>query len=205
MLNRVMIIGRLGQDPQLKYSQTGSPICTFSVATDETFTDRDGIRQQRTEWFRVVVFQKAAENCSRYLHKGSLVYVEGSLQTRKWQDQQGTERSLVEIRAQRVDFLEKRSINDEYGRRSYGAGSQEYSQGESGDAYRARPVQPNRYNQGYPPSYEEGSHVFPQDAMGEALAQENPPAPSQGEGAPAHDSQTPTEGSEQSAMDSVPF
>ena len=85
MLNKVMIIGRLGRDPELRYSQSGSPVCTFSVATDESYTDRDGNRVDRAEWHRVVVFQKAAENCSQYLTKGSLVFVEGSLQTRKWQ------------------------------------------------------------------------------------------------------------------------
>ena len=89
MLNKVMIIGRLGRDPELRYSQSGSPVCTLNIATDESYTDRDGNRVDRAEWHRVVVFQKAAENCSQYLTKGSLVFVEGSLQTRKWQDQQG--------------------------------------------------------------------------------------------------------------------
>ena len=217
MLNRVMIIGRLGQDPQLKYSQTGSPIATFSVATDETFTDRDGIRQQRTEWFRVVVFQKTAENCSRYLHKGSLVYVEGSLQTRKWQDQQGFERSLVEIRAQRVDFLEKKSTNEEYGRRSYQGAQQEgyLNEGE----YRNHPQAP-RYaqgpeRQGYQPRpYDDGSAVFPKDAMNESY--QRGPEPNYGETKgredlsafppKGDDKEAPSEGSEQSSsLDTVPF
>ncbi len=84
MLNKVMIIGRLGADPELRYSQNGMPMTTLNVATDESYTGKDGTRQERTEWHRVVVFQRQAENCSNYLHKGSLVYVEGSLQTRKW-------------------------------------------------------------------------------------------------------------------------
>ena len=71
MLNKVMIIGRLGRDPELRYSQSGSPVCTLNIATDESYTDRDGNRVDRAEWHRVVVFQKAAENCSQYLTKGN--------------------------------------------------------------------------------------------------------------------------------------
>ncbi|MBO4313179.1 MAG: single-stranded DNA-binding protein [Desulfovibrio sp.] len=108
MLNKVMIIGRLGADPELKYTQSGSPATSLSIATDETYTDRDGNRVERTEWHRVRVFQRQAENCANYLKKGSLVYVEGSLQTRKWQDQQGQDRYTTEIRAQRVQFLDRR-------------------------------------------------------------------------------------------------
>ncbi len=112
MLNKVMIIGRLGRDPELRYSQSGSPVCTLNIATDESYTDRDGNRVDRAEWHRVVVFQKAAENCSQYLTKGSLVYVEGSLQTRKWQDQQGQDRYTTEIKSQRVQFLDKRGNSE---------------------------------------------------------------------------------------------
>ena len=108
MLNKVMIIGRLGQDPELRYATTGMAICRFSVATDESYQDRDGQRQEKTEWHRVVTFQKQAENCSNYLHKGSLVFVEGSLSTNKWTDQQGQTRYTTEIKAQRVQFLDRK-------------------------------------------------------------------------------------------------
>lgn len=108
MLNKVQIIGRLGRDPELRYSQSGSPVCTLSVATDEGYTDRDGKKVDRTEWHRVVLYSKAAENCNQFLKKGSLVYVEGSLQTRKWQDQQGQDRFSTKIKAQRVQFLDKK-------------------------------------------------------------------------------------------------
>ena len=84
-LNKVMIIGRLGREPELKYTQSGSPVCTFSVATDESYTDNSGQKVEKAEWHRIVVFQKAAENCSQYLAKGSLVFIEGRLETRKWQ------------------------------------------------------------------------------------------------------------------------
>lgn len=108
MLNKVMLIGRLGRDPELRYAQNGSPICNLRIATDESYTDRDGNKVERTEWHSVAVFQRQAENCSTYLSKGSLVYVEGSLQTRKWQDQQGQDRYTTEIKAQRVQFLDRK-------------------------------------------------------------------------------------------------
>ena len=111
MLNKVMIIGRLGRDPELRYTQSGSPVATLNVATDESYMDRDGNKVERTEWHRVSVFQRQAENCANFLTKGSLVYVEGSLQTRKWQDQNGQDRYTTEIKAQRVQFLDKRGGN----------------------------------------------------------------------------------------------
>ena len=126
MLNKVMIIGRLGRDPELRYTQSGSPVATLNVATDESYTDRDGNKVDRTEWHRVSVFQRQAENCANFLAKGSLIYVEGSLQTRKWQDQQGQDRYTTEIKAQRVQFLDRkgdaprdagggRGFEDDYG------------------------------------------------------------------------------------------
>ena len=120
MLNKVQIIGRLGRDPELRYSQSGSPVCTLSVATDEGYTDRDGKKVDRTEWHRVVLYSKAAENCNQFLKKGSLVYVEGSLQTRKWQDQQGQDRFSTEIKAQRVQFLDKKDGGKPSSSETYG-------------------------------------------------------------------------------------
>lgn len=107
-LNRVMLIGRLGRDPELRYTQSGTPVCTLQAATDESYTDRDGNKVERTEWHRITCFQKQAENCANYLAKGSLVYVEGSLTTRKWQDQQGQDRYTTEIKAERVQFLDRK-------------------------------------------------------------------------------------------------
>lgn len=103
MLNKVMLIGRLGRDPEMRQA-----VCSLKVATDESYTDRDGHKQERTEWHYVIVFGKIAEFCGRYLSKGSLVFVEGSLQTRKWQDQQGCNRFTTEIRAQRVQALDRK-------------------------------------------------------------------------------------------------
>lgn len=108
MLNKVMIIGRLGDDPELRYTQAGQPVCSLRIATDESYTDKNGNRVEATEWHRVVVFGKTADHCNQFLRKGSLVYVEGKLTTRKWQDQNGQDRYTTEIRADRVQFLEKR-------------------------------------------------------------------------------------------------
>ena len=108
MLNKVQIIGHLGRDVELRYSQNGSAVASLNIATDESYTDRDGNKVERVEWHRVAVYGKAAENCANYLRKGSLVYVEGSLQTRKWQDQNGQDRYTTEIKAQRVQFLDRR-------------------------------------------------------------------------------------------------
>lgn len=107
MLNKVMLIGRLGRDPELRYAQ-GVPVTTLNIATDESYTDKSGNKVDKTEWHRVNVWGRQAENCSNYLAKGSLVYVEGSLQTRKYQDQQGQDRYATDIRAQRVQFLDRK-------------------------------------------------------------------------------------------------
>ncbi len=110
--NKVILIGRLGRDPELRYTQTGMPVVNFPLATDESFVDRDGNRQERTEWHRIVVWDKQAETVANYLSKGRLVLVEGSIYTRKWQDSQGQDRYTTEIRAQRVIFLDSQKVVD---------------------------------------------------------------------------------------------
>ena len=105
-LNKVMLIGHLGQDPELRQLPTsGQPVSGFSVATDETFTGKDGNRQQRTDWQQIVVYGKLAETCAKYLGKGRQVYVEGRLRTREFEDRSGGKRQRTEIIAQRVQFL----------------------------------------------------------------------------------------------------
>ena len=135
-LNRVMLIGRLGRDPELRYTQSGTPVCTLQAATDESYTDRDGNKVERTEWHRITCFQKQAENCANYLAKGSLVYVEGSLTTRKWQDQQGQDRYTTEIKAERVQFLDRKGDN-QGADQPYGAPRQQGAQ--RGNSQQARP------------------------------------------------------------------
>lgn len=117
MLNKVMLIGRLGKSPELHHAQNGSAIANLRIATDESYVDREGNKVDRIEWHTVVVFQRAAENCASYLGKGSLVFVEGSLQTRKWQDQQGQDRYSTEIKASRVTFLDRRPHDAEPGQK----------------------------------------------------------------------------------------
>ena len=110
-LNRVTIIGHLGQDPELRYLPTsGQPVTGFSVATDESFTGKDGSRQERVQWHNVVVFGRLAETCTKYLGKGRAVYVEGHFQTREFDDKNGGgKRQRAEIVAQRVQFLGPRA------------------------------------------------------------------------------------------------
>ncbi len=104
-INKVLIIGRLGADPELKTVGSGQQVARLSVATSENWTDREGQKQERTEWHRVVVWGKLAELCGKYLSKGRQVYVEGRLQTRSWEDQQGQKKYSTEIVATTVQFL----------------------------------------------------------------------------------------------------
>ena len=105
-MNKVILIGRLGSEPETHWTTNGTQVVTMRIATTESYTDRTGNKVEQTEWHRVVTFQKTAEQCARYLTKGRLVYVEGKVQTRKWQDQQGQERTITEIRAEVVRFLD---------------------------------------------------------------------------------------------------
>lgn len=107
-LNKVLLIGRLGRDPEMRYTASGQPVANFSIATDETYTSKDGQKVEKTEWHRIVVWGKQAEFCGNYLAKGRLVYIEGKLETRKWQDKEGMERTTTEIRADRVVGLDSR-------------------------------------------------------------------------------------------------
>jgi single-strand DNA-binding protein len=105
-LNKAMIIGRLGQDPELRYTQGGMAMANLNVATNEVWNDKSGQRQERTEWHRVVVFNKQAETAAKYLKKGRQVFVEGRIQTRDWEDKDGNKRYMTEIVATTVTFLD---------------------------------------------------------------------------------------------------
>lgn len=107
-LNKVMLIGNLGKDPEMKYTPSGQPVTTFSLAVSRSWRTPEGENRDETEWFRVVAWQKLAEVCNEYLRKGSKVYLEGRLQTRKWQDQQGQERTMVEVVASEMMMLDSR-------------------------------------------------------------------------------------------------
>ena len=115
MLNKMQIIGNLGRDPEVKYTQSGKAICSLSVGASESYTDRDGNRQTKTEWFRVSVFDKQAENCGKFLKKGSLVYVEGKLTTREYTDKDGVKKYSTEVRADTVRFLDRKEKGQQEG------------------------------------------------------------------------------------------
>ena len=104
-VNIAIVVGNLGRDPEVRFTQNGRAVANFSVATSESWTGQDGNPQERTEWHNIVVWGKQAEACGQYLAKGRQVFVQGRIQTRKWTDQNGQERYTTEIVAQRVDFL----------------------------------------------------------------------------------------------------
>jgi len=104
-LNKVMIIGHLGRDPEMRYTPSGRPVTTFSVATSRSWNTSDGERRSDTEWFNVVSWGSLAEICKQYLSKGQQVYIEGRLQTRRWEDDDGNKRTTVEIVAKEMIML----------------------------------------------------------------------------------------------------
>ncbi|OGH00182.1 MAG: hypothetical protein A2600_06815 [Candidatus Lambdaproteobacteria bacterium RIFOXYD1_FULL_56_27] len=105
-LNKVLLIGRLGQDPEKRVTPTGHSVVTLNIATSERFNDKGGNKQERTEWHRVVFWDKSADLIEQYLKKGSQLYVEGALQTREWQDKDGNKRYSTEIVARNFQFLD---------------------------------------------------------------------------------------------------
>ena len=118
-VNKVILVGNLGADPEKRYTGSGAAVCNLRVATTDVWKDKSGAKQEKTEWHRIVIFGVQAENCAKYLSKGRPVYIEGSIQTRKWEDQQGQTRYTTEVIAQRVQFL--------------GSGSGRGSEAQSGD------------------------------------------------------------------------
>lgn len=107
-VNKVILIGNLGGDPELRFTQGGTPVANFSIATNEAWTSREGNREERTEWHHIVVWGKTAELCNQFLSKGRSVYIEGRLQTREWTDKDGHNRRSTEVVAQQVIFLGSR-------------------------------------------------------------------------------------------------
>jgi len=104
-VNKVILIGNLGRDPEVRYTQNGTAVANFTLATNDVWTDKAGGRQERTEWHRIVVWGKQAEIVREHLTKGKQVFVEGSLQTRQWDDREGNKRTTTEIKAARVVML----------------------------------------------------------------------------------------------------
>ncbi len=109
-LNKVMLIGNLGSDPEMRFTPNGNPVTSFRMATSRSFLDSDSERRQETEWFTVVVWGKQAESCNQFISKGKQVYVEGRLRTRSWEGQDGQKRFRTEVVANRVIFLDRRAL-----------------------------------------------------------------------------------------------
>ncbi|KAB2953867.1 single-stranded DNA-binding protein [Heliorestis acidaminivorans] len=136
MLNRVILIGRLGQDPELRHTNSGTPVCTFNIAIDrpQSQAQRQSGAEKITDWIRIVVWDQQAISCSQYLHKGRLVAIDGRIQINSWTDQQsGQKRSMAEVVAETVRFLERgenqgqqNAMPGGYGRQAYGGGQPPY-------------------------------------------------------------------------------
>lgn len=125
-VNKVILVGRLGQTPEVRYTPSGAAVGNFSIATNESWMDKANQKQERTEWHKIVVWGKTAENCSQFLAKGRQVYVEGRLQTRQWQDKDGQTKYTTEVVAQTVQFL---GGNQGAGAGANAGGGDRYSQG----------------------------------------------------------------------------
>jgi single-strand DNA-binding protein len=121
-VNKVILVGRLGKDPEMKSTPSGTTVTKFSIATDEKFTDREGNKQERTEWHNIVAWSKLGEICGQYLRKGKLVYIEGSLRTESWEDKETKQkRYRTEVVAQNMQMLDKREDSGDGG--GYGGGA----------------------------------------------------------------------------------
>jgi single-strand DNA-binding protein len=111
-MNKALLIGRLGRDPETRYTSGGQPVANFSLATDESYRDRDGARRKKTEWHKIVIWGKQAEIAQQYLKKGSLVFIEGRIQSREWQNKEGQKQTAFEIIAGSFRMLDGRGDGD---------------------------------------------------------------------------------------------
>lgn len=131
-VNKTILIGNVGQEPELRYTGDGTAVCNLRIATNESYTNADGEDVQKTEWHTVVAWERLAEICNEYLDKGSQVYVEGKLETRQWEDRDGNERYTTQIRAREVMFLDSNRQGQSEQQRSQGGGQQPSGQEPSG-------------------------------------------------------------------------
>jgi single-strand DNA-binding protein len=132
-VNKVILVGNLGRDAELRYTQGGAAVATLNLATTETWNDKEGQRQEKTEWHRVVLWGKQAETLNQYLQKGKQIYVEGRLQTRQWDDKDGNKRYTTEIRGDRVVLLSSGAGGQRGGGAGTGARSEAPPHGEPTD------------------------------------------------------------------------
>lgn len=139
-VNKVILIGNLGADPEVRYTASGTPVANFRLATSETWNDKEGQRQERTEWHRIVAWGRLAELSGEYLSKGRQVYIEGRIQTRQWDDREGNKRYTTEIVAQNLTFLG--------GRPGAGTGAEPAAKSVNGDRSSDRTSQPRPSSDG---------------------------------------------------------
>ena len=118
-VNKAILLGRLGADPEIRYTSNGTAVANFRIATSERWNNQNGEKEERTEWHRIVAWSKLAETCGEYLHAGSKVYIEGKLQTRKWQDQNGNDKFTTEIVAREMKVLSPRTGDSQQSDNSY--------------------------------------------------------------------------------------
>lgn len=152
-LNKVILIGRLGRDSEVRYMPNGEAVCNFSVATSETWNDRNGQRVERTEWHNITMYRKLAEIAGQYLKKGGLVYLEGRIQSRKYQGKDGIERTAYDIVANEMKMLGGRNENS-------GGAPYEEGYGQSQEAYQ-RPAQQSRQPASDAPSHPQEAPAAP--------------------------------------------
>jgi single-strand DNA-binding protein len=134
-VNKVILVGRLGRDPETRYTGGGQAVANFSIATDETYKDKAGERQKRTEWHKIVVWGKQAEIAQQYLKKGSLIFIEGRIQSREWQDKEGQKRTSFEIVATNFRMLGGRGDGGGGSMGGGGSRAEEHDQSGSGDDF----------------------------------------------------------------------
>ncbi|HFA0342742.1 TPA: single-stranded DNA-binding protein [Neisseria gonorrhoeae] len=152
-LNKVILIGRLGRDPEVRYMPNGEAVCNFSVATSETWNDRNSQRVERTEWHNITMYRKLAEIAGQYLKKGGLVYLEGRIQSRKYQGKDGIERTAYDIVANEMKMLGGRNENS-------GGAPYDEGYGQSQEAYQ-RPAQQSRQPAPDAPSHPQEAPAAP--------------------------------------------
>ena len=153
-VNKVILIGNLGQDPTLRYPGSGSAVCNMRLATNESYTNSDGERVDQTEWHTVVAWGRLAEICSEYLKTGSQVYFEGSLQTRSWEDRDGNTRYTTEVKAREMRFLDQREspMDDD-----------EFNQDRGGDSFDQRAPQRGKQSSERQPQPSSADETFEPD------------------------------------------
>lgn len=183
-INKVIIVGNLGQNPEVKYMPNGNAVTNISVATSESWKDQQGQIQERTEWHRIVAFRKLAEIMGQYLQKGSKVYIEGKLQTRKWQDQNGNDRYTTEIVCDNMQMLDRRQEGGGYqnqGMQNQGMGGGMPNQSAPQPSYQQMPGQSNQgqSNQGAGNQYQGGQSQNNQHGGGFNQAPQQPAQPMQ--------------------------